>query len=191
MKITDCQDLFSATLSMTRIPAPEGTPVNRIAASILEMARAYESDGVVFRESGDPVNALAACYYGFGWLHFGMASGFLAVTPPVACPFAGPPEVFPPPFRAKLEEKSHRYGRLLDVARSSVEGAPDPATIHHDFAMQVLFTARVYARQGGYFLKSGTGEGALACFSYGHGWLDAGVAAGLFQITANRHIFCI
>jgi len=191
MKIADCQDLFSATLSITQIPAPEDTPVNRIAATILEMARAYENDGIVFRESGDPINALAACYYGFGWLHFGMASGFLSVTPAAGCPFAGLMEILPPLFRVKLEEKSHRYSRLLEAARSSVEAAPDFATMPHDFALRVLFTIGIYAWQGDQLLKSGTGEGALACFSYGHGWLDAGVAAGLFRVTANRDIFCV
>jgi uncharacterized protein len=191
MKIADCRCLFTATLSMTRVPAQEDTPVNSIAVSVLGMARAYESDGTMFLVSGDPVNAHAAFYYGFGWLHFGLASGLLAVTGVAVCPFTGQPEIFPLPFRAKLEEKSNRYGRLLDTARSSVVCAPDPATIPHDFALRVLFTAGVYDRQGQHHLKSGAQEEALACFSYGHGWLDAGVAAGLFRITSNRDIFCL
>jgi hypothetical protein len=191
MKITECQDLFTATLSLTRVPAQEETPVNTIAASVLEMARAYESDGIMFFVSGDPVNALAGFYYGFGWLHFGLASGLLVVTDAPACPFTGPPEVLPPPFRAKLEEKSHRYGRLLETARTSVVCAPDPATLPHAFALRTLFTTGVYARQGEQLLQSGAYEGALACFSYGHGWLDAGVSSGLFRITANRDIFCV
>jgi hypothetical protein len=167
------------------------TPVSSIAMAVLAMARAYESDGINFLVSGDPVNALAAFYYGFGWLHFGLASGFLAVTDAAACPFTGLPEILRPPFRAKLEEKSNRYGRLLDTARSSVLCAPDPATIHHDLALRVLFTAGIYDRHGEHLLKSGAYEEALACFSYGHGWLDAGVSAGLFRITSNHDIFCV
>ena len=191
MKIADCRCLFTATLSMTRIPAPEDTPVNSIAVSVLGMARAYESDGTMFLVSGDPVNAHAAFYYGFGWLHFGLASGLLAVPGVAVCPFTGQPELFSLPFRARLEEKSNRYGRLLDTARSSVVCAPDPATMPHDFALRVLFTAGIYDRQGQYLLNSGAHEEALACFSYGHGWLDAGVSAGLFRITSNRDIFCL
>ena len=191
MKIADCQRIFAATLPITRITAPEDTPLNSIAVSVLGMARAYESDGTMFLVSGDPVNAHAAFYYGFGWLHFGLASGLLAVTGVAACPFSGQPELFPLPFRTKLEEKSDRYGRLLDSARSSVVCAPDPATIPHDFALRVLFIAGIYDRHGHHLLKSGAQEEALACFSYGHGWLDAGVAAGLFRITSNRDIFCL
>lgn len=191
MKITDCQCLFTTTISMTRIPSPEDTPLNMTAASIMEMVRAYESDGIIFLRSGDPVNALAGFYYGFGWLHYGLSSGLLAMTGVPACPFRDPSEKLPPLFRSKLEEKSHRYGRLLDTAMSSVVCAPDPATINHNYAMRVLFVAGVYAGQGELFLKSGAYEEALACFSYGHGWIDAGVTAGLYRITSNRDIFCV
>jgi uncharacterized protein len=191
MKIADCQFLFTATISMTRILSPEDTPVNMIAASIMEMVRAYESDGIIFLESGDPINALAGFYYGFGWLHYGQASGLLAIMDAPACPFKDPAEILPPQYRSKLEEKSHRYGQLLDTALSSVVCAPDPATISHNYAMRILFIAGVYARQGELFLKCGEYEDALACFSYGHGWLDAGVATGLYRITQNREIFCV
>jgi hypothetical protein len=191
MKIAECQRLFTITLSTTRIPAPQDTPVNKFAASVLEMARAYESDAILFLESGDPVNALAGFYYGSGWLHFGLSAGLLVAECPAACLFESPSEILPPSFGAKLEEKSHRYARLLETASSSVTCAPDPATGSHHFAGQILFIATVYTWQGNHFLKSGAHEDALACFSYGHGWLDAGVAAGLFRITSNRDIFCV
>jgi hypothetical protein len=51
--------------------------------------------------------------------------------------------------------------------------------------------AVVYARRGNYFLKSGSLEDALASFSYGHGWLDAGVTAGFFHILAERDLFTV
>ena len=191
MKIAECQCLFTTTLSMTCIPAPQDTPVNKIAASVLEMARAYESDGILFLVSGDPVNALAGFFYGFGWLHFGLSSGFLVVKGTAACPFTGQPEILQQSCRAKLVEKSRRYAYLLETAISSVIRAPDPATGSHDFAGRILLIAEIYARQGDQLLKSGAHEEALACFSYGHGWLDAGVAAGLFRITSNRDIFCV
>lgn len=191
MKTIDCQALLTGTLSRTRIPIPVDTPFHVTAALILEMARAYERDGITFLASGDPVNALAGFYYGFGWLHVGLASGLLAGMDTAACPFTGQSEKLPPEFRAKLEEKSHRYDRLLDTARNSVECAPDPATANHEFAMRVLFTAGIYNNQGRHLLQSGAYEGALACFSYGHGWLDGGVAAGLFRVTAHRDIFCV
>ncbi len=96
MKIAECQCLLTATLSLARIPAPQDTPFNKIAASVLEMARAYESDGIMFSESGDHVNALAGFFYGFGWLHFGLSSGLLVGTGTAVCPFTGPAEILPP-----------------------------------------------------------------------------------------------
>jgi hypothetical protein len=191
MKIAECHSLFTRTLTQTYIPAPRDTLINKIASSVLEMAHAYESDGIRFLTSGDPVNALAGFYYGFGWLHFGLSSGLLVASGADACPFSGPPEILPPSSRAKLEEKSFRYGYLLKTAGSSVTCAPDPTTRSHDFAARILFIAGIYAGQGDTFLKSGAQEKALACFSYGHGWLDAGVAAGLFRISSNRDIFCV
>ena len=191
MKIAECQCLLTATLSLTHIPAPQDTPLNKIAASVLEMARAYESDGTIFSETGDYVNALAGFFYGFGWLHFGLSSGLLIGTVAAVCPFAGPAELLPERYRTQLEEKSVRYERLLYTARSSVECAPDPATRGHDFAVRVLCVAEIYSRHGTQLLKSGACEEALSCFSYGHGWLDAGVSAGLFRIMSGRDIFCV
>ena len=153
------------------------------------MARAYESDGIRFFESGDPVNALASFYYGFGWLHFGLSSGLLSVTSPTVCPFKEPLEMLQLPFRAKLEEKASRYAHLLEIARKSVKCAPDPATTSHDFAQRILCIAGVYARRGVCLERSGNHEDALASFSYGHGWLDAGVTSGFFRIIGRAGSF--
>jgi len=191
MKIAECQCLLTATLSLVHIPAPQDTPFNKIAASVLEMARAYESDGTMFSETGDYVNALACFFYGFGWLHFGLSSGLLTGTGAALCPFTGKAEQIPQRYRAQLEEKSVRYARLLDTARSSVECAPDPSTRSHDFAGRILRVTEIYSCRGAQLLKSGAYEEALSCFSYGHGWLDAGVSAGLFRIMSGRDIFCV
>ena len=191
MKITECQILFTSSLSTTRISAPEGTHYNKIAASVIQMACAYESDGIKFFESGDPVNALASYYYGFGWLHFGLSSGLLLVTCPNVCPFKEPHEMLQLPFRQKLEEKASRYAQLLEIARKSVKCAPDPATTSHDFAQRILCIAGVYARRGVCLERSGNHEDALASFSYGHGWLDAGVTSGFFHILAERDLFTV
>jgi hypothetical protein len=191
MKISECQYLLTGTLSKTRISVPQDTLAGQIARSVLDMAGAYESDGIVFFKSGDPVNALAGFYYGFGWLHFGLTAGLLVIPDAALCPFSGPPEILPLRFRVKLEEKSIRYAHLLDTARSSVTCAPDPATRSYDFAEKILCIAAIYASHGTRLLNSGANEEALASLSYGHGWLDAGVAAGFFRISANRDIFCV
>ena len=191
MKIEECGVLFTTTLSMTRIVAPVSTPLNTIATSVLEMARAYESDGMTFFNANDPVNALAGFYYGLGWLHFGLSSGLLTSTHHPTCPFSGSQEILPSQSRAKLEEKTHRYAHLLDTARSSVTCVSEPATTSCDFAGRILTIAAVYAGHGDSCRLSGLHEDALASLSYGHGWLDAGVTAGYFRIVAQRDLFTV
>jgi hypothetical protein len=191
MKIEECGVLFTTTLSRTRIVAPVSTPLNTIAASVLEMAYAYESDGMTFFASNDPVNALAGFYYGLGWLHFGLSSGLLTSTHQPACPFSGSQDILPSQFRTKLEEKTHRYAHLLDVARSSVTFASEPATTSYDYAGRILTIAAVYAGHGDSCRLRGSHEDALASFSYGHGWLDAGVTAGFFRIMAQHDLFTV
>jgi len=43
------------------------------------MAESYLRDGRHFREDGDPVNALAAFSYGYGWLDCGVRMGLFSV----------------------------------------------------------------------------------------------------------------
>jgi hypothetical protein len=191
MNTEKCLDLLATLLSTAAIPAPEKTPLYRHAEAVLVMARAYESDGRTFFASDDRVNALACAWYGSGWLHFGITCGLLEMSLPVGCPFLSPCESLSPSFARKLEEKTYRYQQLLDTARASVECAGEPATAGYDFSEKILFIAGLYAVQGAGYLRAGRYEDALALFSYGHGWLDAGVSAGLFTVTANHDLFTV
>jgi uncharacterized protein len=192
MMLKDCQILLAATLAGTRCSAPEGSPCCRTGQSVLRMAAAYESDGRSFITAGDPVNALAAFLYGLGWLHCGSASGLLdAGAKMPGCPFTGMFEPVPASQLGKLEEKTGRYARLLDTAIASVTPAPERDTPAYVFSGQVRFIASLYLLIGTRQAAAGNREDALACFSYGHGWLDAGVQQGLFSILAHREIFTV
>jgi hypothetical protein len=192
MKIAECQDALAQVLACTRIAAPPNTPIGRDASAVKEMAQAYQKDGATFYHKGDLVNALAAFFYGAGWLHFGVAAGLIICdVRKLTCPFTEPGEKLPPALFEKLMEKTQRYERLLNTARSSVECAGEPETISNTFAGNVLFIAHTYAAQGTRYREAGAYEGALACFSYGHGWLDAGVTCGYFRILAHRDIFTV
>lgn len=191
MKTEKCLDLLATLADTASVIAPDDTPLHRVAEAILGMARAYESDGRTFLVSDDPVNALAGAWYGSGWLHFGIAYGLLETTLPVGCPFISPCETLPSQYTTKREEKTRRYQELLDTARSSVRISGESPTVHAGFAEKILFIASLYAAQGGRYRVDGKPEDALACFSYGHGWLDAGVTAGLFTITDHRDLFTI
>jgi hypothetical protein len=193
MKIGACGMLLSTLVRETTILVPVQTPLGKTAETVFGMAQAYADDGTTFFNEGDQVNALAACWYGFGWLHFGWASGF--ATPPrddrALCPFDGICEKLPHRLMPGLEEKTGRYAHLLDTARASVACAPEPATPGHDFAGRVLVIVACYNTRGQTCMKKGLHEDALASFSYGHGWLDAGVRAGYLWITGRREIFTV
>jgi len=191
MRTKACLDLLAALLETASIPARQTTPLYRTADAELAMAGAYESDGRTFLASGDPVNALASAWYGSGWLHFGVASGLLETGMPVGCPFLDPCETLPQSCAEKLKEKTGRYERLLTTARASVKPAGEPGTAACAFSEKVLFIAALYAARGTRYLGEGIYEDALASFSYAHGWLDAGVAAGLFAITAHHDLFTV
>lgn len=192
MRIAEYGTVLASTLARTTCSAPEGTLLGRTGQAVIRMASAYESDGKTFLSGDDPVNALAAFLYGLGWLHCGIASGLLVCSGgnPV-CPFATPPENVPASHYLKLDEKTGRYARLLETAIASVTPAPAPGTPSHDVAGQVLFIAGIYLQNGRREALEGRTEAALSCFSYGHGWLDAGVESGLFTIHANRGIFTV
>lgn len=191
MKTEKCLDLLATLADTVSVTAPEGTPLHRSADAVLVMTRAYESDGRTFLMSGDPVNALASAWYASGWLHFGITYGLLETCLPAGCPFISPCEIIPPQYAGKLDEKTSRYQKLLDTARASVKPCGEPATIHCRVADQVLFITSLYALQGGRYLMAGKTGDALACFSYGHGWLDAGVTAGLFTISDHHDLFTV
>jgi len=191
MLIAECGRLLSRELAVTRIVPPAGTPLANLARTIYGMARAYAEDGATFFSKTDPVNALAAYYYGFGWLHFGIAYGLLSGPKKPACPFDGQHETMPPAHMARLDEKVQRYARLLDTACASVITAPEPETVTGVFAGRVIAIGAGYARGGHLGLAAGEREAALARFSYGHGWVDAGARAGLLALTGNREIFTV
>jgi hypothetical protein len=191
MRTEDCLALLAAVLDAVSVTVPEKSGLSGSAGSVLTMAKAYESDGRTFFASDDRVNALASAWYGFGWLHFGIAYGLLESAVPAGCPFLSPCEHLPPLFYDRLLEKTERYAHLLETARHAVEPAPEAGTAAGDFADRVLLIVSAYAGSGNLCHAAGDHEDALARFSYAHGWLDAGVTAGLFTITDHHDLFTV
>lgn len=72
--------LLAEALVEATIAAPEGTPLRVAAEEYREMAQSYLTDGRHFRETGDPVNALAAFAYGHAWLDAGARIGVFEVS---------------------------------------------------------------------------------------------------------------
>ena len=83
---------------------------------------------------------------------------------------------------ADLYEKTERYKKLLSAA---IEKAiPSPIEASHMMAVAKDFKtmAESYYNDGLYFIEQGDYVNALASFSYGHAWLDAGAKLGIFDV---------
>ncbi len=91
---------------------------------------------------------------------------------------------------AVLEEKVKRYESLLRRALSAYEIAPQEKSHLWNVALDFSNMARSYYDDGKYFLEQGDIVNALACFSYGHAWLDAGVKIGVFR-ASDENLFTI
>ncbi|NYT06198.1 MAG: DUF357 domain-containing protein [Methanomicrobiales archaeon] len=181
---------FREALAMVSIPVPEGSSLYAAATSVLEMAEAYADDGHTFLAGGDAVNALASFAYGLGWLDAGAAFGlFEGVSGGQFNPDYS--DSVPGDRAGHLLEKTQRYRRMLAEAYRSVDCAPDPESPPYTGCKLVLGTVLQACREGDACRADHDHEDALAWYSYGYGWLDAGVRCGLLRIEQNRSLFTI
>ena len=92
---------------------------------------------------------------------------------------------------AELEEKTDRYGRLLAEAVAATTVAPPAETPMAEAASECREMATAYLEDGRHFRDEGDLVNALAAFSYGHAWLDAGARIGLFDVPTEGHLFTV
>lgn len=90
---------------------------------------------------------------------------------------------------ADLQEKTDRYEQMLAEALDATEIAVPTETPLGEAAGECLEMARSYLRDGRHFRDSDDPVNALASFSYGYGWLDAGVRIGLFTVPGDTELF--
>ncbi len=77
---------------------------------------------------------------------------------------------------ADIGVKVARYEMMLRTALGRVE-VVEGEKHSKDF----MTMARSYYEDGTYFQKVGDSVNALVCYSYGHGWLDAGIRIGALK----------
>lgn len=92
---------------------------------------------------------------------------------------------------ADLAEKTERYERLLEEALAAAEPAAPDNTPLAGAAEECLEMAGAYLEDGRHFLAEGDAVNALASFSYGHGWLDAGARIGVLDVPGHGHLFTV
>jgi hypothetical protein len=92
---------------------------------------------------------------------------------------------------ADIEEKTERYERLLAEALEEATVAPPEGTPMADAAGECAEMASSYLEDGRHFVDEDDLVNALASFSYGHAWLDAGARIGLFDVPSEGHLFTV
>ncbi|GAA0199545.1 DUF357 domain-containing protein [Haladaptatus pallidirubidus] len=92
---------------------------------------------------------------------------------------------------ADIVEKTNRYERLLLEALDAAEIAPAADTPMGEAAADCQEMARSYLEDGRHFRDDDDLVNALASFSYGHAWLDAGARIGLFDVPRDGHLFTV
>lgn len=92
---------------------------------------------------------------------------------------------------ADLAEKTDRYETLLAEALDAATIAPPPETPMADAAAECYEMAESYFEDGRHFRRQEDSVNALASFSYGHAWLDAGARIGLFDVPTEGHLFTV
>lgn len=92
---------------------------------------------------------------------------------------------------ADLEEKTDRYERLLADGLDAAEPAVAPDSPLAAAAADCLEMAEAYLDDGRHFRDVDDPVNALAAFSYGHGWLDAGARIGLLDVPTEGHLFTV
>lgn len=90
-----------------------------------------------------------------------------------------------------LDEKTDRYEQLLAEALDAAEPAAPDETPLAEAAGECLEMARSYLDDGRHFRTQGDAVNALAAFSYGHGWLDAGARLGVLDVPKEGHLFTV
>ncbi|AFO56765.1 MULTISPECIES: DUF357 domain-containing protein [Natrinema] len=92
---------------------------------------------------------------------------------------------------ADLEEKTNRYGELLAAALEAATIAPPDGSPMAEAAAECYEMAASYLEDGRHFREQDDPVNALASFSYGHAWLDAGARIGLFDVPRDGHLFTV
>lgn len=92
---------------------------------------------------------------------------------------------------ADLSEKTDRYEGLLAEAIEEAEVLAPGDTPLGDAATDFQTMAQSYLEDGRHFRDNDDLVNALAAFSYGHAWLDAGARIGLFTVPTEGHLFTV
>lgn len=88
--------------------------------------------------------------------------------------------------KANLKEKTERYKNMLNLALNESNICIHKKTHLFNLALEFKEMANSYYYDGTYFMNQIDYVNALASFSYGYGWLDAGIRLGIFEFNEKK-----
>ncbi len=92
---------------------------------------------------------------------------------------------------ADLTEKVSRYEQLLEEALEAATVAVPAETPLEEGATACVRMAQAYLEDGRHFRSQDDPVNALAAFSYGHAWLDAGARIGILAVPTEGDLFTV
>ncbi len=181
---------FFERAEIAEILVPNNTWLSRAAKDVIEMSRAYASDGFVFLRNNDEVNALASFAYGNGWLDTGVKAGLLDSLS-TGIPPSGCAQDIPENLSEHLSEKTSRYERMLSSALKSVCINSEPELPLYPAGKELCRIAQLHYTEGTIEIQRNNPADGLALLSYAYGWIDAGVRTGILKVIKNHELFTI
>lgn len=91
---------------------------------------------------------------------------------------------------AALDEKTDRYETMLAEAIAVASARPIDG-LAGDPGAECLEMAGAYLEDGRHFRDQGDLVNALAAYSYGYGWLDAGARIGVLEVPRDGDLFTV
>jgi len=90
-----------------------------------------------------------------------------------------------------IEPKTGQYEELLSDAVDAAEVAAPTGTPLAAAGEDCIEMARSYLEDGRHFEENEDLVNALAAFSYGHAWLDAGARIGVLDVPTEGSLFTV
>jgi hypothetical protein len=81
----------------------------------------------------------------------------------------------------ELKRRTQRYEELLRVALEDADFVVQKNDPLYGDALELYEMAKAYYSDGLFFLRNNEYVNAIVSFSYGHGFLDAGIRLGMFK----------
>jgi hypothetical protein len=87
------------------------------------------------------------------------------------------------------EDRVKKYLGITEKGLAKLKIAPPEKSHNRKVAEDFLTMAKSYYSDANFFFEKGELANAFACVNYAHGWLDAGVRMGLFDVGEDYVLF--